>query len=103
MARMSNRDRIARAADEARLAEAEKLAKKAAKRPPKPRAKDVRMKIVWEVCNARGKPVKTFAYPRQGRGHDRGSAALQRRWAAPPSPRDQSPDGLTVERARGDP
>ncbi len=46
MARMSNRDRIARAAEEARPAEAEKLAKKpakAAKRPPKPRAKDVRM------------------------------------------------------------
>ncbi len=67
MARMSNRDRIARAAEEARLAEAEKLAKKAAKkatkRPPKPRAKDGRMKIVWVVCNDRGKPVKSFAYP----------------------------------------
>lgn len=66
MARMSNRDRIARAAEEARLAETEKLAKKAAgkaaKRPPKPRAKDVRMKIVWVVFNAQGKPVKTFAY-----------------------------------------
>ena len=67
MARMSNRDRIARAAEESRLAEAEKLAKKAAskaeKRPPKSRAKDVRMKIVWVVYNSRGKPVKTFAYP----------------------------------------
>ncbi len=63
MARMSNRDRIARAAEEARLAEAEKLAKKPAKRSPKPRAKDVRMKIVWVVCNSHGKPVKTFAYP----------------------------------------
>ena len=66
MARMSNRDRIARAAEEARPAEAEKLAKKpakAAKRPPKPRAKDVRMKVVWVVDNAHGKPVKTFAYP----------------------------------------
>ena len=67
MASMSNRGRMARAAEEARLAEAEKLAKKeatkAAKRPPKPRAKDVRMKIVWGVYNARGKPVKTFAYP----------------------------------------
>ncbi len=56
---MSNRDRIARAAEEARLAEA----KKAAKPSPKRRAKDVRMKIVWVVCNAHGKPVKTFAYP----------------------------------------
>ncbi|MCZ6598827.1 MAG: hypothetical protein O7B99_14410 [Planctomycetota bacterium] len=73
MARMSNRDRIARAAEEARLAEAEKLAKKtvkkavkkAAKRPPKPRAHEVRMKIVWVVCNASGKPVKTFAYPEE--------------------------------------
>ncbi len=67
MARMSNRDRIARAAEEARLAEAEKVAKKAsskaAKRPGKARGKDVRMKIVWVVCNSHGKPVKTFAYP----------------------------------------
>ncbi len=67
MARISNRDRISRAAEEARLAEAEKLAKKtarkAAKRPPKLRAKDIRMKIVWVVCNAHGKPVKSFAYP----------------------------------------
>ena len=70
MARMSNRDRIARAAEEARLAEAEKLARKAAtkpakaaKRPSKPRAKEVRMKIVWVVCNDHGKAVKTFAYP----------------------------------------
>ena len=67
MARMSNKDRIARAAEEARLAKEEKDAKKAAKRPSKKasksRAKDVRMKIVWVVCNALGKPVKTFAYP----------------------------------------
>ena len=67
MARMSNRDRIARAAEEARLAEAEKLARKPDKRPAKPAskraAKDVRLKVVWEVCNGSGKPVKTFAYP----------------------------------------
>ncbi len=71
MAHMSNRDRIARAAEEARLAEAERLAKKTAKKtakkagkpPRKSRANEVRMKIVWEVCNANGKPVKTFAYP----------------------------------------
>ena len=63
---MSNRDRIARAAEEARLAEEEKLVKKtsskATKRPSK-RAKEVRMKIVWVVCNASGRPVKTFSYP----------------------------------------
>jgi hypothetical protein len=71
MARMSNRDRIARAAEEARLAEEEKLARKAekkvakksTKRPSKASAKDVRMKIVWVVVNAQGKPVKTYAYP----------------------------------------
>ena len=67
MGRMSNRERIARAAEEARLAEEEKLAKKQAKktssRTSKARSKDVRMKIVWEVCNSGGKPVKTFAYP----------------------------------------
>lgn len=72
MARMSNRDRIARAAEEARLAEEEKVAKKvtkkatkkvAKKRSSKSRAKEVRMKIIWVVCNSAGKPVKTFAYP----------------------------------------
>ena len=64
---MSNRERISRAADEARAAEAEKAAKKAAKEPASPRprrvVKPVRMKIVWEVCSATGKSVKTFAYP----------------------------------------
>jgi hypothetical protein len=67
MARMSNRERIARAAEEARLADEEKLAKKkakrVAKRPPKPRAKESRIKLVWVIYNAGGRPVKTFAYP----------------------------------------
>ncbi len=67
MARMSNRDRIARAAEEAKAAAADKLAKKEkktpAKRPSRARAKEVRMKVVWEIHNAHGRPVKTFAYP----------------------------------------
>ena len=60
---MSNREQIARAAEEARVEES----RKAVKKPPKPRsktpAKDVRMKIVWEVCNAAGTAVQTFSYP----------------------------------------
>jgi hypothetical protein len=68
MAHMSNRERIARAAEEARLAAAEKSAKKVAreadgtrpKRAPKP---PPRVKIVWEVCTGGGTVVKTFAYP----------------------------------------
>jgi 23S rRNA-/tRNA-specific pseudouridylate synthase len=71
MARMSNKDRIARAAEEARVTAEEKAAKKAAKpaakSPAKPRARakaePARMKVIWEVCNATGKPVKSFAYP----------------------------------------
>ena len=42
---------------------AKKKAKKATKRSPKPRVKAGRVKIVWVICNAQGKPVKTFAYP----------------------------------------
>lgn len=65
---MSNRDRIARAAEEARITASEKAAKKAAKEPasarapraPKPPA---RVKLVWEICTANGKSVKVFAYP----------------------------------------
>ena len=67
MRHMSNRERIARAAAEAQLEEAEKAAKKAAKATSSARskaaAKDVRMKIVWEVCNSSGTAVKTFPYP----------------------------------------
>ncbi len=67
---MSNRDRIARAAEEARITAEEKAAKKATKAeaPKKPRAKKsatpVRMKVVWTVCSeASGAMVKTFPYP----------------------------------------
>ena len=67
MNRMSNKDRIAHAAAEARAAEVEKAAKKAVKKPAAPRAKrvvaPVRMKIVWDVVGATGAKVKTFAYP----------------------------------------
>lgn len=55
---MSNRDRIARAAEEASLRKAEKASKKASKAK-----KVVRMKIVWEVCSAAGTVVETFPYP----------------------------------------
>ena len=86
MAHMSNRERIARAAEEARLTEAEKTAKKTAKKAAKKTAKktvkraarapakDARMKIVWEICNVQGKPVKTFAYPDK----DAATSELQR-------------------------
>ncbi len=67
MKRMSNRDRIARAAEEARLTEAEKAAKKATKETTssrsKPAVKPVRMKVIWEVCSGSGKAVKSFPYP----------------------------------------
>ena len=64
---MSNRNRIAHAAEEAKAAQAEKTAKKAAKKPAAPRPKrvavPVRMKIVWDVFSSTGAKVKTFAYP----------------------------------------
>jgi hypothetical protein len=67
MRHMSNRDRIQRAAEEARLADAEKAAKKAAKPAagarPKKAAKSERVKIVWELCGANGAALKTFPYP----------------------------------------
>jgi len=97
MARISNRDRIAREAEEARLAEAEKLAKKAAtkaaKRPSKLRTKEIRMKIVWVVCNDHGNAVKTSAYPDKAAGHERGSAPLQLHGASPRASCDQSANG----------
>lgn len=68
MGHMSNRDRIARAAEEAKAAAAEKAAKK---KPSKPRASSKRaaptgrMKIVWDVCGDNGQRVKTFPYPEQ--------------------------------------
>jgi hypothetical protein len=64
---MSNRDRIARAAEEARITAAEKAAKKATKKTsasPSTRApKNVRMKVIWEVCDGTGKAMKAFPYP----------------------------------------
>ena len=66
---MSNRDRIARAAEEARAAAAEKTkkAEEKAKKPATPRPKrvpkPVRMKIVWEVYGPNGATAATFAYP----------------------------------------
>ncbi|MSR63142.1 MAG: hypothetical protein EXS08_11930 [Planctomycetes bacterium] len=71
MGQPSNRERIARAAEEARLAAAEKAVKKEAKAAVKSPAKAsskrvpkvVRMKIIWEVCNGNGKVLQTFTYP----------------------------------------
>lgn len=68
MTRMSNRDRIARAAEEARLAEEEKAVKKKAKATKRPsrarsKAKDVRMKIIWTVHDGSAREVRAFAYP----------------------------------------
>ena len=67
MARMSNRDRIAHAAAEAKAAAEEKAAKKATKKPATTRAKrtavPVRVKIVWDVISSTGAKIKTFAYP----------------------------------------
>lgn len=73
---MSNRERITRAAEEARLTEADKVAKKAPKptakttvkaaarvRPKRAPKAPVRMKVVWDVCNGAGQAVQTFAYP----------------------------------------
>jgi hypothetical protein len=65
---MSNRDRIARAAEEARIAAEEKAAKKAAKagKPGKASSKKpaahARIKIVWDVCGPAGTAIKTFPY-----------------------------------------
>ena len=73
MARSSNRDRIARAAEEARAGALEKASKKAAKDPKAAKGPKVaktarvttpaRVKIVWQVCSTNGAVVATFAYP----------------------------------------
>jgi hypothetical protein len=67
MAHSSNRDRIARAAEEARLTALEKTAKKASKPAKAPgtkrTAKPVREKLVWEVCATAGSVAAVFAYP----------------------------------------
>src|SRR5262245_4806066 len=67
MGRMSNRERIARAAEEAELTAKEKEAAKAAKTTSgggrrSSKKAPVRMKIVWEVT-AGETIVATFAYP----------------------------------------
>ena len=79
MGRMSNRDRIARAAEEARLAAVEKAEKAEAKKATKAKATKsakkttgtrsratksaARMKVVWEVTAGYGKALMTFPYP----------------------------------------
>ena len=63
MGHMSNRDRIARAAEEARITAAEKATKKTTRSRSERAAKSVRMKIVWDVCNVTGAAVKSFPYP----------------------------------------
>ena len=66
---MSNRERIARAAEEAELAAKEKAAKQASKQSSKKKTGSkrpdptARMKVIWEVCDGTGKVVKSFLYP----------------------------------------
>jgi hypothetical protein len=72
MAHSSNRDRIARAAEEARLTALEKATKKASKpakaagaaKVPgaKRSAKSTRVKMMWEVCTPTGTVAAVFAY-----------------------------------------
>jgi hypothetical protein len=75
---MSNRDRIARMAEEAELARKEKAAKKDAGAPRsegssrrksggKAKAKPApsRIKIVWAVCDQTGAQVKLFPYAQE--------------------------------------
>ena len=71
MGRMSNRDRIARAAEEAAVAAKEKAAKRVVKKPSSGGSKragaNVRMKVIWEVCDGSGKAMKSFPYPEKER------------------------------------
>ena len=62
---MSNRERIARAAEEAAIAAKEKAAKQTVKKKggSKRPAPATRMKVIWEVCDGTGKVVKSFLYP----------------------------------------
>jgi hypothetical protein len=69
MRHMSNREKIGRAAAEARAADEEKVEKKKAaesapKSPAKKRKKVTsgRMKLVWGIHNSSGRAVKTFEY-----------------------------------------
>ena len=70
MGHSSNRERIARAAEEARLTaleKTEKSAKKATKTASgsgtKRVAKPTRVKMMWEVCTPTGTVTAVFAYP----------------------------------------
>ena len=67
MGHSSNRERIARAAEEARLTAIEKTAKKASKASIGPRSKRIvkpaRVKMMWEVCTPTGTVTAVFAYP----------------------------------------
>lgn len=78
MAKSSNRDRIARAAEEARLTQLEKAAKAATRKSTGPAAKrvvkPVRVKIVWEVCTATGTVAAVFAYPDKAAAEAKASA-----------------------------
>ena len=57
---MSERGRIARAAEETSQTEPTKKPTKSRSQPPATR---VRVKVVWEVCSGAGTVVKTFPYP----------------------------------------
>ena len=65
--RMSNRDRIARAAQEAEAGAKQKSTKKAAgtKKTTGTRKPAERIKVVWLLCNQSGKPVRTYPYPQE--------------------------------------
>ena len=56
---MSERGRIARAAEETGQSPTKKPTKSRSQLP----ATRVRMKVVWEVCSGTGTVVKTFPYP----------------------------------------
>ena len=68
---MSNKDRIARKAEEARATASDKEQRAASKpeapagRKPRVPAPPPRLKVVWVVCDAARKVVKTYPYPEQ--------------------------------------
>ena len=92
MERLTNRDRGARAAEDAGSSGTGKAAKPVkgaarevpAKRPPAPvkpaarPAKPTRMKIVWEVCSGSGKVIQVFAYPEKAAAEARLRALIRR-------------------------
>ena len=65
---MSNRDRIARLAEEAELDRQQRAARKAAapaKSARKAKAAPARIRIVWAVCESSGAQVTTFPYAQE--------------------------------------